>query len=553
MSPISASNQETYCDEQATMKGKVPLFSPGSTVSSALSGYVTLCLTLQVHRLASAQFTVIGPDHPITASLGGEAVLPCHLSPRINAQNMEVRWLRSQYSPFVHLYHDGQDRYEQQMPEYQKRTQLLKDNITNGSVSLRIRDIQPSDNGRYKCFFQSDVSYEEALLELQVAGLGSAPDISVEGHQGRGIWVVCRSSGWYPQPEVLWRDLHGKLLPSVSENISQEANGLFQTEIAIVITKESNQKVYCCVRNPRINQERVSTIYIAELFFLRVSLWIVALGVTVAVLVVLIALASYCIWQQHRVKGWRIAQLYAVDVTLDPDTAHPKLILSEDRKRVRHGDTRQDLPDNPERFDAYPIVLSVEGFMGGRCYWEVEKKKEEKEALVCVLNVTLDPDTAHPVLVLSEDQKSVRYGYTQQDVPDNPERFDTELCVLGCEGFTSGRHCWEGEVGGGGYWAVGLARESVRRKGRISFDPKEGIWAVQWMSQFQALTSPVTPLPLSQVPRRIRVSVDYERGQVTFFNAGEKAPIFTFPLASFAGDRICPWLWVGGSRLRMCP
>uniref|UniRef100_A0A8C3STK8 Ig-like domain-containing protein n=1 Tax=Chelydra serpentina TaxID=8475 RepID=A0A8C3STK8_CHESE len=248
-------------------------------------------------------FTVTGPDHPITASLGGEAVLPCHLSPRMSAENMEVRWFRYEFSAVVHLYRDGQDQYGEQIPGYRGRTELLKDDITNGRVSLRIHNIQLSDNGQYVCFFQSSVSYEDALLELQVAGLGSAPAISVEGHQDGGIRVVCRSAGWYPQPEAQWRDLQGQLLPSASEKISQETDDLFQTEIAIVLTEESNQKVSCCVRNPRLNQERESEISIAELFFPRVSPWMVALGVILALLAVLIPLASYCFWRQHRAKG----------------------------------------------------------------------------------------------------------------------------------------------------------------------------------------------------------------------------------------------------------
>ncbi|XP_077688919.1 zinc finger protein RFP-like [Eretmochelys imbricata] len=171
------------------------------------------------------------------------------------------------------------------------------------------------------------------------------------------------------------------------------------------------------------------------------------------------------------------------------------------------------------------------------------------------VNVTLDPDTAHPILVLSEGGKSVRWGDTRQRLPDTPERFDTELCVLGCEGFTAGRHCWEVEVGGEGYWAVGVARESVGRKGGISCSPEGGIWAVGWdWDQFRALTSPVTPLPRSRAPSRIWVCLDCDWGQVTFIDAGDEAPIFTFPPDSVPGERICPWIWVWtGSRLRLCP
>ncbi|XP_065421126.1 butyrophilin subfamily 1 member A1-like [Chrysemys picta bellii] len=299
------------------MMGKVPSFCPGSTVRSALPSYVALCLTLQVHRLASAPFTVTGPDHPITASVGGEAVLPCHLSPRMSAENMELRWFRSQFSAVVHLYRDGQDQYEEQMLEYRGRTELFKDDITNGRVSVSIYNIRPSDDGQYKCFFQSSVSYEEALLELQVAGLGSAPVISVEGHQDRGIRVVCRSAGWYPQPEAQWRDLQGQLLPSASEKIFQDADGLFQTEIAIVIAEESNQKVSCCVRNPRLNKERESTISIAELFFPRVNPWLVAL---IVILAVLIPLASYCFWRQHRTNAAHRAEKSKVSLFISLGT-----------------------------------------------------------------------------------------------------------------------------------------------------------------------------------------------------------------------------------------
>ncbi|XP_075769769.1 zinc finger protein RFP-like isoform X3 [Pelodiscus sinensis] len=162
-------------------------------------------------------------------------------------------------------------------------------------------------------------------------------------------------------------------------------------------------------------------------------------------------------------------------------------------------------------------------------------------------NVTLDPDTAHPQLILSEDGKRVRQVRTRQPPPDIPERFDYWCCVLGLEGFTSGRHYWEVEVGGG-LWAVGVARESVSRKGEISLSPKGGIWAVgQWGDEFEALTDPHTALLLSP-PSRIRVCLDCDRGQVTFIDAGTEASIFTFPPGSLPGERIRPWVWVWGTK-----
>uniref|UniRef100_A0A8B9BYJ3 TRI27 protein n=1 Tax=Anser brachyrhynchus TaxID=132585 RepID=A0A8B9BYJ3_9AVES len=163
-------------------------------------------------------------------------------------------------------------------------------------------------------------------------------------------------------------------------------------------------------------------------------------------------------------------------------------------------------------------------------------------------NVTLDPATAHPNLQLSEDQKQVRGQLVPQDLPDNPERFDFEPCVLGCQGFTSGRHFWEVEVGQGGVWALGVARETAKRKGPTSLTPKEGIWALE---AYHSLTSPRANVRLNQLPRRIRVSLDYEGGRVAFFSSDDDAPILVYSRASFNGERVLPWFKMGmGARLQ---
>ncbi|XP_021269149.1 tripartite motif-containing protein 7-like isoform X2 [Numida meleagris] len=173
-------------------------------------------------------------------------------------------------------------------------------------------------------------------------------------------------------------------------------------------------------------------------------------------------------------------------------------------------------------------------------------------------DLSLDPDTANPYLVLSEDKRSVRLRSAPQELPAHPKRFDYSFCVLAAEGFVAGRHYWEVEVGDGESWVLGAARESVRRKEKIDFAPEEGIWAVglNWKGknwdQYQAFTSPETPLSLCERPRKIGVYLDYEGGWVAFYNADNMAPIFTFT-AAFT-EKIFPffWLFYVGSSLSLC-
>uniref|UniRef100_A0A674JQE2 B30.2/SPRY domain-containing protein n=1 Tax=Terrapene triunguis TaxID=2587831 RepID=A0A674JQE2_9SAUR len=199
------------------------------------------------------------------------------------------------------------------------------------------------------------------------------------------------------------------------------------------------------------------------------------------------------------------------------------------------------------------VVYRVPGVM------EMLREFTGKLTLMQQVDMTLDPNTAQPNLVLSKDRKHVRYGDTRQDLPDNPERFDPCVCVLRAEGFTGGRHYWEVGVGDKTDWDLGVCRESVRRKGRVTYTPEDGYWAV-WLGngEYKALTSSWTSLPVSVGPSRMGIFLDYEAGEVLFYNVTDRSHLFTFT-GTFSRT-LCPYyspgLAAGGENaalLIICP
>uniref|UniRef100_A0A8C0XFR1 E3 ubiquitin-protein ligase TRIM15 n=1 Tax=Castor canadensis TaxID=51338 RepID=A0A8C0XFR1_CASCN len=168
--------------------------------------------------------------------------------------------------------------------------------------------------------------------------------------------------------------------------------------------------------------------------------------------------------------------------------------------------------------------------------------------------ITLDPQTASRSLVLSEDRKSVRYTRQKQDLPDSPLRFNGLPAVLGSPGFSSGCHRWQVEVqlGDGGGCTLGVAAEDVRRKGEMGLSAKEGVWAVIIShQQCWASTAQGTDLPLSDIPRCVDITLDYEAGRLTLLDTDTQVPIFTFT-TSFC-SRVFPFfaVWKKGSCLTL--
>nr|XP_058137114.1 butyrophilin subfamily 1 member A1-like isoform X2 [Dasypus novemcinctus] len=446
----------------------------------------TLLLLFMVSHTRSGQFHVIGPKAPVIALVGEEAELSCHLSPMMDAQNMEVRWHRNNPFGLVHLYKNFQDHIEKQKPDYGERTEFLKDNITKGDVTLRIRHIRPSDGGEYRCLFESSSYFNEAQFQVLVTGSGTAPHIHIDHSASKGLNLTCMSMGWYPEPEVEWRDLQEQRLAPASETKTPEMNGLFRVETSVLLDESTKGNVSCSIRNPVLDVEKEVHISVSDALFPRVSPWPVAVPVIV-VLLVIIGIICVPLVRARKSKGSLKKQ-------------HVLLIKKKDK-------INKELDRRP--------FLGEEGLNKVRRFAE---------------DIKLDKATAHPYLSVSADEKYVITVPEKQDVPDIPERFDTLLAVLGQNSFCGGNHYWEVQVAGNSRWTVGLCWDSINRKGHyISACPENGFWTICLKKGVdRALSTPRYTLNVPEPLLTVGIFLKYEEGLIFFYNVTDCIILYIF-------------------------
>ncbi|KAK9517412.1 hypothetical protein VZT92_025285 [Zoarces viviparus] len=171
---------------------------------------------------------------------------------------------------------------------------------------------------------------------------------------------------------------------------------------------------------------------------------------------------------------------------------------------------------------------------------------ELKRAQQSAVDVTLDPDTAHPKLILSDDGKQVKHGGVKKNLPDNPKRFNTSVSVLAKQSFSSGRFYYEVQVKEKPKWDLGVARESINRKGQITLSPQNGYWTImlRHKNEYFALTGPGVRLSLKSRPQKVGVFVDYEEGLVSFYDVDAAALIYSFTGCCFT-EKLYPFFSPG--------
>ncbi|XP_058665829.1 E3 ubiquitin-protein ligase TRIM7-like [Ammospiza caudacuta] len=194
--------------------------------------------------------------------------------------------------------------------------------------------------------------------------------------------------------------------------------------------------------------------------------------------------------------------------------------------------------------ESQQVMAMVDKFRVNMCH-EIDWQREQ---------VRLDPQTAHPCLMLLDNNKLVQFSSHEQSLPNTPKKFTRTLSVLGSQGFTSGRHYWEVEVGEKGSWAVGVALGSVLRKDLVSLLSSEKVWALRLHLPGEYSTICITPevLALREKLQRIRVCLDYEMGRVSFYNAKDMSLILQLE-ATFT-EKVFPYFWICSedTQIRVC-
>ncbi|KAK1803131.1 hypothetical protein P4O66_021668 [Electrophorus voltai] len=146
---------------------------------------------------------------------------------------------------------------------------------------------------------------------------------------------------------------------------------------------------------------------------------------------------------------------------------HAVINFKDTEKRARY-----TVPD-PEMDSG--VQIDVSKHLGNLRYRVWEKMKDS-----LYYPVILEPNSANSRLHLSADLIKVTCRDTKQNLPNKSERFAVHPVILGSESLGSGTHSWVVDVGESENWTIGLVKESVKRKDKLSVSPQDGFWTISW-------------------------------------------------------------------------
>ncbi|XP_062311066.1 butyrophilin subfamily 1 member A1-like [Osmerus eperlanus] len=205
---------------------------------------------------------LIGSPDPIVAVAGDYVILPCSLEPSI--ESLTVEWSRPDLKPAsVHFYRDGRNLHSGKNPSYKYRTMLFEDELVRGNVSLKLFRVKLEDEGNYTCLVVKDGQVKKTVIQLSVVVI-SKPEVTIMGHSGTVVALQCVSGGWYPEPELEWRDSEGRLLPAdvTHRHPDPGPHQRYTVTRNVTVQQTDTNRFTCRVHLQGLNQTRETEIHV---------------------------------------------------------------------------------------------------------------------------------------------------------------------------------------------------------------------------------------------------------------------------------------------------
>ncbi|XP_035004680.2 butyrophilin subfamily 1 member A1 [Hippoglossus stenolepis] len=448
-----------------------------------------LCSSLSSAAPVSKSLVVLVRS-PVSEQLGRETTLPCWLNPPQSAEALEVRWYRNDHfdTPII-LY---QNKKMAQESSYVGRASFgLKDaasgGLAAGDVSMKLLNVGIEDEGDYTCYVSSDQGYDRGSVTLKVTETGNTPLLSMVGAEENLVNLSCESEGWYPRPKLHWADHKHNLTPKSLE-YGKVSSGLVSVHSWLLVPSSSEVSCSVGLSDMDTKEARVR-LEIPPPAAKKVSGLVPGLVVFIRILLAALALL-----------GW----LYI-------------------KKRVLR---KKDKPESNQAEENMKLLQEV----------SVEKAALE-EAKKHYVNIELE-DKGNPYLTIKD-------GMLRDKKHPDLKAVTCLTAIRGTPGFTSGQHYWEVSLGHPGVevkqsWWVGvtMATDFPLQADALS-STSNGFWFLSSSpdraDSFQLNTEPKVLLPVRSRPRTVGVYLNYDGGELSFYNVEDESVIGSFT-APFQGD-----------------
>ncbi|KAK2865811.1 hypothetical protein Q7C36_001867 [Tachysurus vachellii] len=448
---------------------------------------------------ASEPFVVNCSETVIMGKYGFSVVLPCWLTPKTDAESLEIRWYRpDQFRNPILLYQNHKVVADFQ-ENYKNRSSLTLSSpqstgLKQGDVSLKLDNLALSDIGIFHCYVSGDKSYDSKTVTLSLTALGSLPLLSLEHHQN-SVNLSCTSSGWYPQPRLLWKFTNkGDVLSELQSPIyTKQENGLFFISSWVLLSSSVSNSISCSVALSEENRE-VSVDLGPRLSVQNSGLWKILF--TVALLSVL-ALIGIGLFLYKKYNGYQLV------------------------KRGNMPNECQMSDEQPQHSKDQKLVIGQPTIMEDLRKANVTIRFDEENCNKDYLRFNPQGDTVRDFGAAADEYKGRGFPYG--------------LCVRGRERFCSGRVYWEvrlklANVPPKKSWLIGVAKASYTLSDEKSyFTPSNGFWflCLDPENGLHVNTEPEISPTENTTLESVGVLLDFDKRELSFYNATDGVHLLT--------------------------